>query len=140
MATKGRPTKYDKKYIDEVEVYLAECTDTSTVDNQGKTWNVNLPTVEGFARRIGVHKDTLYAWSQEHKDFSDSLSQIVAEQQTRLINKGLAGVYNPTITKLILSANHGMAEKTTSEQKITHSLDEEYKEKAKQAVIGYLGE
>jgi hypothetical protein len=78
---------------------------------------VNLPTIEGFARFIGVNKTTLYEWDKKYPDFSNSLDKIRIEQQTRLINEGLAGNYNPTIAKLILSSNHGMREKT--EQDIT---------------------
>lgn len=48
-------------------------------------------------------------------EFLGALNKIREEQRSRLINKGLSGQYNPVIAKLILSANHGMAEKTETD-------------------------
>jgi len=103
----GRPTKYKKEYIEAVDEYLAENID-SYEENR---FNVNLPTIEGFAVYIGVNKSSLYEWSETHDEFSNSLEKILHEQQKRLINSGLSGQYNSTIAKLILSSNHGMSEK-----------------------------
>ena len=104
----GRPTKYaDDQTCKQVDQYLKENQDSY---NEGKL-EVKLPTLEGFAAHIGVHKDTLYEWVKKYPEFSDSLSLVLAEQKTRLINMGLSGDYNPTMAKLILSANHGMSDK-----------------------------
>lgn len=107
MAKVGRPTAYKEEYIEAVDDYLAENID-SYEENR---FNVNLPTIEGFAVYIGVNKSSLYEWSEKHERFSDSLEKILHEQQKRLINSGLSGQYNSTIAKLILSSNHGMSEK-----------------------------
>lgn len=127
MAEKGRPTKYLEEYNNKVDEYL-ELHQDKELEKVGLrsekgyekidyVLRVNLPTIEGFARFIGVNKTTLYEWDKKYPDFSNSLDKIRIEQQTRLINEGLAGNYNPTIAKLILSSNHGMREKT--EQDIT---------------------
>ena len=127
MAEKGRPTKYLEEYNNKVDEYL-ELHQDKELERVGLrsengyekidyVLRVNLPTIEGFARFIGVNKTTLYEWDKKYPDFSNSLDKIRIEQQTRLINEGLAGNYNPTIAKLILSSNHGMREKT--EQDIT---------------------
>lgn len=132
MAKIGRPTKYKPEYCQKVDDYLAENQDEEfqvvkqtnpekgyeMFDNKLK---VRLPTVEGFAMYIGVPKRTLYEWRDAHKEFSHSLEKIVEEQRSRLLNMGLSGDYNSTIAKLILSSNHGMAEK--SENKTELSLD-----------------
>lgn len=60
---------------------------------------------------------TLSEWEEEYPEFSRALSKIDKEQKERLINNGLSGDYNSTIAKLILSANHGMAEKTEQDIK-----------------------
>jgi hypothetical protein len=127
MAEKGRPTKYLEEYNNKVDEYLELHQDKELEKVRLRSENgyekidyvlrVNLPTIEGFARFIGVNKTTLYEWDKKYPDFSNSLDKIRIEQQTRLINEGLAGNYNPTIAKLILSSNHGMREKT--EQDIT---------------------
>lgn len=32
-----------------------------------------IPTLAGFARSIGVHRDTVHGWTRKHPDFSDAL-------------------------------------------------------------------
>lgn len=127
MAQVGRPTKYKEEYIDMVDEYLKlhqdiELEKIGLKSDKGYEkidyiLKVNLPTIEGFALYIGVNKTSLYEWEKKEPLFSNALDKIRVEQQTRLINEGLAGNYNPTIAKLILSSNHGMREK--SEQDIT---------------------
>lgn len=118
----ARPTKFKEEYIEKVADYLAEHLDEEVqVVKQANTekgyemydnkLKVRLPTIEGFARYIGVNKTTLYEWEKVNEEFSNALEDIRVEQQERLINSGLSGEYNPTIAKLILSANHGMREK-----------------------------
>ncbi len=124
----GRPPEYKPEYVAKAEEYLAECQDedvqTVKQANEEKGYEmfenklkVKLPTLEGFARYIGVNKTSLYEWEKLHPDFSNALDKIRTEQHDRLVNNGLSGDYNPTIAKLILSANHGMREK----QEIDHN-------------------
>lgn len=120
----GRPTEYKEEYIVKAQEYLSLCQDEEKqvvkqssekyemYDNKLK---VKLPTIEGFARFIGVNKTSLYEWEKKHPDFSNALDDIRQEQQQRLINSGLSGEYNPTIAKLILSSNHGMREKSETD-------------------------
>ncbi len=122
MTKAGRPTKYKEEYIKEIEQYLQENIDfvDAVVESTNKQTGrkryqriqrVKLPTVEGFAKFIGVPRRTIYDWRDRHAEFSHTLDKILIEQQERLINKGLSGEYNSTIAKLILSSNHGMAER-----------------------------
>lgn len=115
MATKGRKTTYKKEYCNKVDEYLESTIDKRT----GASLEVNIPTLDEFALFIGVPRRTMYDWKAEFEDFSHSLDKIVTEQKKRLINKGLSGEYNSTIAKLILSANHGMKERSdmTSDDK-----------------------
>lgn len=120
----GAPTKYDEEYIQKVDEYLQQNDDDyqlktfKATDEKGKDhsktdiiYRVKLPTIEGFASFIGVSKKSLYNWRDEHEEFLHALEKIEREQHRRLVNEGLAGNYNPTIAKLILSSNHGMSEK-----------------------------
>lgn len=74
-----------------------------------------VPTIEGFAKVAGVALQTIYRWGEAHPEFRDALDYIKSEQREILISHGLCGDFNPTITKLILSANHGMHERTETE-------------------------
>ena len=94
-------------------------TDKQGKDIYSSKIKVNLPTVEGFAAFIDVNKTTLYEWEKIHPEFSNALESIRAEQHKRLIDNGLSGDYNPTIAKLILSSNHGMAEKTENKTELS---------------------
>ena len=97
-----------------------------------------LPSIEGLARYLEVSRDTLYEWEKQYPEFSDILEAVRAEQADRLINNGLSGDYNPTITKLMLS-KHGYSDKTditTAGQPL--NMDDETRALAKQAIHEYL--
>ena len=112
----GRPSEYDPSFVKKVDEYLANAVDkVIAIPGTGFRTEVQLPKREGFAKYLGVTRQTLDNWSKEYPEFFDALERIDAEQKDRVINKGLSGDYNPTIAKLILSANHGMAEKSSQE-------------------------
>ena len=124
MAKNGRPSEYKEEYIKEADVYLSACQDeyeefhkTRGPQSNGyeRLVKVNLPTIEGFALMLGVNKTSLYEWEKKNPMFSNALDKIRTEQQKRLVEGGLSGDYNSTIAKLILSANHGMKEKTETD-------------------------
>jgi len=125
MAIRGRPTKYNFKKLDKlVDEYLATCIDEYKTDKfpDGTVKTrliVNLPTFEGFMIFTDIASTTFYEWKEKHKEFAESLNRILFRQKQELINKGTSGEYNSTIGKLILSANHGMREKSdvTSDDK-----------------------
>lgn len=109
----GRPTKYNPKFVREVDNYLK---------TTGKE-QMHLPKVESFALWLKVHRDTLYAWAKKYPDFSDSLEKIMTKQAEQLIDDGIYGgkEVNATIVKLLLQNNHGMKERvdaTSGEEKI----------------------
>lgn len=69
-----------------------------------------VPQIAGAAIFCGKHKDSLYQYAKESQEFSDHLKIIMTFQENRLINKGLDGSYNPTITKMLLT-KHGYSDK-----------------------------
>lgn len=125
MAKAGRPTKLNEELISKAEEYLQKSKDANTVVGDKKPvviWTVNLPTIEGLANFLNVHRDSLYEWEKLDTDlgkaFSDIFTRVKQVQAERLVNNGLAGNYNPVITKLLLS-KHGYVEK--QEQDISHT-------------------
>ncbi len=100
--TVGRPTKYTDDMLNTAYEYIKggyiDCGHT-------------IPSVVGLAIHLNIAKSTLYLWA-ENKDhpFSDMLAFSNDSQELSLINGGLSGDLNPTISKLVL-AKHGYAEK-----------------------------
>lgn len=107
----GRPTILTEELKEQARGYVEE---------EGSYMSSLLPSIEGLALRLGIHRDTLYAWEKEDEDFSDILERLRQSQAKKLMDKGLAGQYNSTIAKLLLS-KHGYVEK--SEQDITTGGD-----------------
>jgi len=98
----GRPTKYTEDMLDKAHEYIS---------GGYKDLSHAIPSVVGLAIHLNIAKSTLYLWA-ENKDhpFSDMLAFSNDSQELSLINGGLSGDLNPTISKLVL-AKHGYAEK-----------------------------
>jgi hypothetical protein len=117
----GRPSKYKEEFVNEVDVYLKECSKEQ----------MKVPTKQEFAMRIGVDDDTLDNWANAVDDdgkkirplFFGALKKLMQAQAIQLINDGIYGgkEVNSTIVKLLLQNNHGMKERndyTTDGDKI----------------------
>lgn len=91
----ARPTDYTPELLERARQYISD------IDG--------LPQVAGMARFLGVSRDTLYEWAKIHDEFSDIFENVKAAQEEMLIEKGLSGDFNSTITKLMLS-KHGYRE------------------------------
>lgn len=59
---------------------------------------------------LGVNRSTLYLWAEKYPEFSDILEQAMARQAQALIENGLTGAFNSTITKLMLT-KHGYTDR-----------------------------
>jgi hypothetical protein len=96
----GRPTDLTEDMVEKAQSYLDACYN-------------ELPSKEGLAIYLDVARSTVYEWckgeSDLHKAFSDIFEKVMTEQGKRLINGGVYGRFNPTITKLMLS-KHGYVE------------------------------
>lgn len=96
----GRPSLYTPETLEIARRYLTEWN---------TTWGHNLPNIAGLAVVLGVSRETVHAWGRDEtkQDFSDILSNLRTLQEHSLVNGGVSGEYNPTITKMILNAKHG---------------------------------
>lgn len=113
----GQPTKFSNEVLTKTQKYIDACEDSyETISyREGKHIKyerkkiVNLPTIEGLAYELHVHKDTVYQWRKSHEKFSDLIARLLAKQAKRLVNNGMSGDYNPTIAKVLLT-KHGYRE------------------------------
>jgi hypothetical protein len=111
----GRPTDYSKSILKKTEDYIESCQDIEVKKGLFTKLKVRLPTIEGLAVCLKVHRDTIYQWEKEYPEFSDILEQLRAKQAERLLNMSLSGDYNSTIAKVLLT-KHGYHDK----QEIEH--------------------
>jgi hypothetical protein len=116
----GRPTLYNEEILNKTKEYIESCEDDEIQQTIGMSAKgtelfknkviVNIPTIEGLAYHLGIHKDTIYEWCKINQVFSDVIDSLRAKQAKELINKGLSGDYNPTIAKVLLT-KHGYIDK-----------------------------
>lgn len=106
MAKVGRPTKYSSDIIKKTEEYLLNYQENGD----------RIPMICGLALYLGLNKDTIYDWVKhdDKKEFSDLVGDIMQTQEKMLVNEGLAGNFNSTITKLALG-KHGFHDKQDHE-------------------------
>lgn len=70
---------------------------------------IRLPNIGGLAVYLDIARDTIYDWKKKHPDFSYIVEKILAEQENRLVNGGISGDYNATISKVMMT-KHGYRE------------------------------
>lgn len=150
-AKNGRPTKYDgEKTIERVQAYLDACHDEETEfhatrgeksDTYQRLVRVRIPTIEGLALALDLHKDTLYQWKSEYPDFSDVIDKAMKIQANRLMENGLNGTYNPTIAKVLL-AKHGYRDgiEMTGANGGAIEIDDKTKDKKDSLIQSFLEE
>jgi DNA-binding transcriptional regulator YiaG len=120
----GRPTIYNEELLEKAREYLNASEDEEEQQMIGLSakgtelfknkLRVNLPSIEGLSRFLGVSRETIYAWEKEKEEFSDIINNLRAKQAEALINKGLSGDYNSTIAKVLLT-KHGYTDKIESD-------------------------
>jgi len=117
----GRPSKYGPEILEETAKYLVNYKDSGDL----------IPSIAGLAVRLGVCRDTLHTWSKEDDkpEFSDIYAKLLATQENLLVNNGLSGAFNASITKLVLG-KHGYSEKTEQgfdpEKPLQHNMTVEF--------------
>lgn len=97
----GRPTLLTDELKQQARDYLKR---------DGSFASQLIVTIEGLALDLRCNRDSLYKWEKEDEEFSDILEELRQLQANRLLQYGLKNMYNPTITKLMLS-KHDYIEK-----------------------------
>lgn len=102
----GRPSKYDDKVQAMAEDYVENFKDYGDV----------VPTLAALALHVGVSIPTLYAWAKDdNPEFLYVFNRLELLQHKSLVNGGLAGGFNPAVTKMMLT-KHGYSDR----QEIDH--------------------
>lgn len=119
----GQPTKWDPKFVKEVEKYVEFCAkgnDPTLIPTKGgyiTIPNAEVPTKDGFRLwirrecKVNISIRTLEYWEAQYPDLATEMEYLMSAQKVALLNYGASGRYAPHIPKLMLSVNHGMHEK-----------------------------
>lgn len=97
----ARPTDYTPELVEAAKTYLAWYRKEEAPEN--------VASVADLALSLRVSRSAIYVWAKEHPEFMDILEEVLALQEHKLLKNGLNSVWNPTITKLMLS-KHGYRE------------------------------
>ena len=97
----GRPPIFkDSKELDKkIEEYKKQCDEKQSPF-----------TIIGLACFIGIAKDTIIEYGKKD-GFSDSYKKALAFAERSLVDNGLNGSYNPTLTIFLLKNNHNYKDK-----------------------------
>lgn len=103
----GRPSKYNEEVQAAAEDYV----------NNYQEYGDVVPTVAALALHLGVVIKTLYNWANEdNPEFLHIFNRLELLQHKSLVNGGLAGGFNPAVTKMMLT-KHGYSDK----QELAHT-------------------
>lgn len=104
----GRPSKYNDEVQEAADHYVSNYQEYGDL----------VPTVVGLALVCDVVAKTIYNWAtDENPRFLHTVNKIEMLQHRGLVNGGLSGDFNNSITKMMLASNHGYSES----QKIDHT-------------------
>jgi hypothetical protein len=125
-AREGRPTKVTEALIAKAWDYVKDST----------AYGDPVPLVAGLAIEIGVTRESVYLWAKEEgSEFFYIVKDLMAQQERRLVGKGVTKEFDSAITRTMLS-KHGYAEKT--EVHNTISLDNISDEELNARIAAYL--
>lgn len=98
----GRPTKYSQAMVEKAQHYL---------DNFAEYGDL-VPQIAKLSLILGITRPTIYDWMghTDKREFSYVVGEIMAAQEVSLMNGGLGGAFNASITKLALT-KHGYHDK-----------------------------
>lgn len=102
---RGRPTKYRKKYCEDIIKYFSvEPQETvwrrtyfsggGVKSEEPVMWAKSIPTFQGFAQSIGVHTDTLKEWAKQYPEFSEAYARARMLQEKIWLINAMSGLYN----------------------------------------------
>ena len=102
----GQPTKYKPEYCQQLIDYFSiepleiireqEITGTDGGKYVSRRLPQRFPWFEGFARKIGVHRNTLKNWCAEHPEFAEAYETAKDLQREFIVDVALSGAAPPS--------------------------------------------
>nr|DAS72639.1 MAG TPA: Terminase small subunit [Caudoviricetes sp.] len=102
----GQPTKYKPEYCQQLIDYFSiepleiireqEITGTEGGKYVSRRLPQRFPWFEGFARKIGVHRNTLKNWCAEHPEFAEAYDTAKDLQREFIVDVALSGTAPPS--------------------------------------------
>jgi hypothetical protein len=115
-ASAGRPRKYNDELQAKADNYIYVYN--LPLDQGGCAEAI--PSAAGLACYLGVSKSSLYGWAKDFPAMQETIDNLGTKQEQTALNGGIAGVFNSTITRLVLN-NYGYSEK----QEVTHKVTDD---------------
>lgn len=108
----GRPTIYSNELLSKCYEYLAKLPEDEVIHS-----------IEGLCDYIDIGKTTAHRWENEEgkEEFRAIMENVMRKQAKSLINGGLNGKHNPTISKLILT-KHNYSDRSEIQQSGTMKI------------------
>ena len=100
---RGRPSKYtgDKDIVPKVYEFIEECKEKEI-----------LPSKAGLGLHLGVTKETIHSWCNNHPEFLSAIKKVEQFQEQMLMNESFMNGKNATMAIFLLKNNHGYKDKT----------------------------
>lgn len=129
----GRPTKYKEEYCEQIIEFFNkdpyEAIEIEVTDDDGNVRKTvatdksgdpilkpcQLPTKEGFAISIGVHRETLINWAKAHPEFFDAIKTCEMMQENILVQNSLIKAYDKTFAIFTAKNVMGWSDKGQSD-------------------------
>ncbi len=102
----GQPTKYKPEYCQQLIDYFSiepleiireqEIVGTEGGKYVSRRLPQRFPWFEGFARKIGVHRNTLKNWCNEHPEFAEAYDTAKDLQREFIVDVALSGAAPPS--------------------------------------------
>ncbi len=100
---------YFREAYDQIKDPERYCTDKGVIGYVTKP--VRPPSAAGYAAKIGVARDTIWAWQKKHNAFAEAMSIGKSMQEAILIELGSTGGLVPTSVNFILKNLQGWTDK-----------------------------
>ena len=125
----GRPTKYKPEYCQQIIEYFSREPVTTLYkreyykDGALKSETpilhpADFPTLQEFANMIGVSKQTVLTWTEQHEEFMDAFTRAKDIQESIWLKNGMSNLYNAQFAQFFGKNCLGYKDKVEVDSKV----------------------